>query len=214
MPQPLHAGLDWTATPSVNEPFAYGPGIVAVEDGEELEAAFDAIRLRFGFQGEIKGHDSSGEVLNAVFEVLISCEARMGVWLLDKSALLTQKNSVLPAPSVLRHQMACALLEKFIEKSALTRLLCDEDVRGKEEWKAFRTEILRINRRVRPDDKIKVAAWPSHHSALIQAADCLAYVSGRSIRGAALNSQSRDNLRALQAREENIFLVSKQWSET
>src|SRR5436190_109832 len=51
---PLHAGLDWTATPSLNEPFAYGPGIVAVEDREELEAAFNAIRVHFGFQGEIK----------------------------------------------------------------------------------------------------------------------------------------------------------------
>ena len=131
--QPLHAGLDWTATPSLNEPFPYGPGLVAVEDAEKLEAAFTAIRTRFGFEGEIKGHNSSGEVLDAVFEALIAGEARVGVWLLDKSALLTQSRADLPAPALLRHQMGCALAQRFIEKHALTRLLCDEDIRGKAE---------------------------------------------------------------------------------
>lgn len=138
----------------------------------------------------------------------------MGVWLLDKSALLIDTHSVLPAPAVLRHQVACALFQKVIEKGALARLLCDEDIRGKGEWKSFRTEILRINRRVRPDDKIKVAAWPSHQSPLIQAADCLAYVFGRSIRGAALNARLRQDLRALQRREDNIFMVCEAWGQT
>lgn len=210
----LEAGLDWTATPSLNEPFPYGPGIVGVEDEEKLEAAFAGIGARFGFGGEIKGHDSSGEVLEAVFEALLNCEARVGVLLLDKSALLMGQGAVLPAPAILRHQMACALGEKFIEKHALARLLCDEDIRGKHEWAAFRTEILRLHRRLRPDGKIKVAAWPSHQSALIQAADCVAYVFGRAVRGGALNTGLHDKLRALQAREENIFLSVREWGET
>lgn len=210
--QLLQAGLDWTATPSLNEPFPYGPGIVGVEDGEKLETAFAGIGARFGFQGEIKGHDSSGEVLEAVFEALLSCEARVGVLLLDKSALLMGQGAVLPAPAILRHQMACALAEKFIEKHALARLLCDEDIRGKREWGAFRTEMLRLHRRLRSDSKIKVAAWPSHQSALIQAADCVAYVFGRAVRGGALDAGLRLKLRALQAREENIFMSVREWT--
>jgi hypothetical protein len=212
--QLLHAGLDWTATPSLNEPFPYGPGLVAVEDEEKLEAAFTAIRTQFGFEGEIKGHNSSGEVLNAVFEALIECEARVGVLLLDKSALLAQSQATLPAPALLRHQMGCALATQFIEKHALARLLCDEDIRGRGEWAAFRTEILRCNRRLRPDVKLKVAAWPSHHNVLIQAADCAAYVFSRAVRGGALDTRLRDNLRALQTREENIFMTVREWSET
>ena len=214
MLQLLSAGLDWTATPSLNEPFPYGPGLVAIEDEKKLEAAFTAIRARFGFEGEIKGHDSSGQVLDAVFEALLSCEARVGVLLLDKSALLMGQGAILPAPAILRHQMACALVEKFIEKHALARLLCDEDIRGKREWAAFRTEILRLHRRLKSDGKIKVAAWPSHQSALIQAADCAAYVFSRAVRGGALNAGLRFKLRALQAREENIFISVRGWSET
>ena len=210
----LDAGLDWTATPSLNEPFPYGPGIVGVGDGEKLETAFAGIGARFGFDGEIKGHDSSGEVLEAVFEVLLSCDARVGILLLDKSTLLSSKGAILPAPAILRHQMACRLAEKFIEKHALARLLCDEDIRGKREWATFRTEILRLQRRLRPDSKIKVAAWPSHQSALIQAADCVTYVFGRAIRGGALDAGLRDKLHALQAREENIFIVVREWTET
>ncbi len=211
----LHAGLDWTATPSLNEPFPYGPAIVAVEDKSALEEAFEKIGAKFGFSGEIKGHDSSGEVLNAVFETLIKLDARVGCLLLDKTALLTQTSPILPAPAVLRHQMACALCEKFLKKHALARLLCDEEIRGKAEWNRFRTEITRCNRRLRPDHKIKIAAWPSHKNALIQAADCVAYVTARSIRGANLDARLRENLRVLQSNAGNIFMVTDKWeSET
>jgi hypothetical protein len=62
--------------------------------------------------------------------------------------------------------------------------------------------------------KLKVAARPSHQSALIQAADCAAYVFSRAVRGGALDVRLRDNLRALQAREENVFIAVRKWSET
>ena len=211
----FHAGLDWTATPSLNEPFPYGPAIVAVEDENVLELAFKKIGARFGFRGEIKGHNSSGEVLNAVFETLIELDARVGCLLLDKRALLAQPNLALPVPAALRHQMACQLIERFLEKHALARLLCDEEIRGKAEWNRFRTEILRCNRRLQPANKMKVAAWPSHKNALIQAADCVAYVYARSIRGAILDAQLRENLRVLQSDASNIFMVTDRWeSET
>ena len=211
----LFAGLDWTATPSLNEPFPYGPAIVGVEDEEALELAFGQIGIRFGFSGEIKGHDSSGEVLNAVFETLIERDARVGCLLLDKRALLAQSKLVLPAPAVLRHQMACQLIERFLERHALARLLCDEEIRGKAEWDRFRTALLRCNRSLQPQNKLKVAAWPSHKNTLIQAADCVAYVYARSTRGASLDARLRENLRVLQKNASNIFIVTSNWeSET
>ena len=207
----LKAGFDWTATPSLNEPFPYGPAIVAVENESALEAAFERIRVRFEFGGEIKGHDSSSQVLGAALETLLDCDARVGCLLLDKRVLLEQTKPTLPAPAILRHQMACALAERFIEKHALARLKCDDEIRGKSEWRAFRTAILRANRRLRPGNKMKVAAWPSHQSALVQAADCVAYVAARAIRGAALDAELRGKLRALQARSKNIFEVTDNW---
>ncbi len=211
MPQLFSAGVDWTATPSLNEPFPYGPALVAVEDESELEAAWEEIQLRFGFRSEIKGHDSSGEVLNAVFEALEKCKASVGSLLLDKRALLTIPNALLPAPATLRHQMAVALTTRFIEQHALARLLCDEEIRGKSEWGAFRTDILRANRRLHPTQKMRVAAWPSHKSVLIQAADCVAYAFAREIRGATLDAPVRARLRAMQEREGNFFVVTDKW---
>jgi hypothetical protein len=208
----LKAGLDWTATPSLNEPFPYGPSIVGVENAEELELAFRAIGIRFGFEGELKGHNSSGEVLTVALQAIVDCRARVGVLLLDKSSLLLQKNPSLPNPAVLRHQMACALVERFIEKHPLARLLCDEDIRGQREWNSFRTDILRCNRRLRPDCKIKVAAWPSHQNVLIQAADVVAYVFSRWVRGGALEPELRELLRTLQEHNDNLFLVEKGWN--
>jgi hypothetical protein len=208
-----HAGLDWTATPSLNEPFAYGPGVVAVPDGATFEAAFCEIHQRFGISGkEIKGHNSSIEVLDAVLQVLIDTQAKVGVLLLDKSRLLTNPNAKLPSPAVLRHQMACVLLEQFLASHPLAILYCDEDIRGQKEQQAFKTEILRCKRALQPYSKMKISMRPSHKSVLIQAADVLAYVYSRELRGA-LAPQLRRKLDSLRADTNNLFLTVTDWEE-
>lgn len=211
----MDGGLDWTATPSLNEPRPYGPCLVAVEDETVLATAFSDIARRFGFTGgEIRGHNSSIEVLVAVMQALQSCDAKIGVLLLDKRQLLNAAHPRLAPPSQLRHEMACVLVERFLQRHALMRLLCDEDIRGKREQERFRTEILCGHRHRHTEAHLKVGFRPSEKSALIQAADAVAYVCSRYVRGASLASELRRSADAIRADAKNFFWVVEDWKET
>jgi hypothetical protein len=209
----LQAGLDWTGTPTLNDSTPYGPSIVAVESSSTLGAAFESVRKEFRFEGEIKGHrlNSNPEMLNSILDVLIGFEARVSVLLLDKHGLREAADHSLPFPALLRHQMSCSLAKSFIELQPLSQLICDDEIRGKQEWSNFRTEILRINRSLHPQQKLKVGAWPSDKSALVQAADVTAYVFSRSVRGETLDTQVKDKLKFLQTHPQNRFEVIKSW---
>lgn len=213
MSSPLQAGLDWTGTPSLNRASPYGPCIVGTEDVSVLETEFAQIRVRFGIEGEVKGHSSKVAVLSAVLETLLNSQTRVGALVLDKSELLLRPHPLLAAPAILRHQMACAAFKGFIELQPISQLLCDEDIRGKREWEVSRTEILRINRATHPNQKLKVSSWPSEHSVLIQAADVVAYVFSRAVRNGTIDPQLYIKLRALQSRPENRFEIVKSWGE-
>lgn len=210
----MDGGLDWTATPSLNEPFPYGPCLVAVEDDTALGTAFSEIARRFGFAGrEIRGHNSSTEVLAAVMQAVQNCDAKIGVLLLDKRQLLNIAHPRLAPPSQLRHEMACVVAERFLQRHALTRLLCDEDIRGKREQERFRTAILRGHRHRHPEERFKVGFRPSEKSGLIQAADAVAYICSRYVRGAPLATELRQSVDAIRADAENFFGVVEDWEE-
>lgn len=202
----MYAGLDYTATPSANEPYPYGPCLVAVSNENDFEVVWQKMIVDCGEGAtEIKGHDSSGIILRRALQIIIEADAKVALLLLDKKLLLNEAKNQLPPPAQLRLEMGCALIEKFLTLEPISRLLCDEDFKGKSEQAAFRTEILRINRRVQPESRMKVGFRPSHKSALIQAADVVAYVGSRFLRGAKLTGDLRREYKTL--REENAVVM-------
>lgn len=194
----MYGGFDYTATPTLNEPQPYGPCLVAVADEEAFETSWAKIIEDCGQSSmEIKGHDSGEEILRRAVRVIEESDAKVGLLLLDKRDLLHYKSSTLLSPSRLRLAMGCFLVESFLRVQPLFRLLCDEDFKGKREQQEFRSAVLRCNRIAQPQTKLKVGFRPSHKSALIQAADVVAYVGSRRVRGGTLSAALRhdyDNL--------------------
>jgi hypothetical protein len=207
----FYAGLDYTATPSAHEPQPYGPCIVTVPDEAAFEVAWRQIFVAHGISAdEIKGHNSSEDVLLESLRTIRTTNAQIGLLLLDKTRILSG-TSTLPAPARLRLEMGCTLVKIVLELQPIGRLLCDEEFKGRAEQAAFRTAILRIKRRVQSESKMKVGFRPSHKSTLIQAADVVAYIGSRYFRGAKLTHSLRREFETLRAENDDRIQLVDGW---
>lgn len=208
------AGLDWTGTPSLNEPHPYGPGIIAVPDKDFFEAEFNLIKQQFRIpqDRELRGHRSSPEILAAVLRLLLTMDCWIGIMLWDKHRAIERKE-VWPKPAVLRHHTGVWLAQRLLDKLAIQSLYCDEDIRGKREQQLFRTDISRCNTRIHPASKMKIALWPSDKSNLIQCADVVTYVAARSLRPCGLTPELQNLWQRLQNNPRVIYWILDKWEE-
>ena len=209
----MHAGLDWTGTPSLNEPHPYGPCLVAVGDKTSFDEAWSFLAQEAGVERgeEIKGHKSPPRVLENVLRLVIASEVCVGVLLLDKSEAFRIR-AIWPLPANLRQQTALGLIEEMVQNHVLQSLVCDEDIRGKREQQQFRTAVLRCNAQLQTA-KMKVGFRRSEKSSLIQCADVIAYVAARSLRENALTPELEKLWRYLKKQPQTYYRVIYKWEE-
>lgn len=210
----MDAGLDWTGTPSLNEPHPYGPCLIGVRDREQFDAVWSllAVNAGIGRGEEIKGHKSPPHLLANVLRLVLANEVCVNILLLDKRKAI-QERAIWPVPPVMRHQTALHLADEAMQRMAFRLLLCDEDIRGKGEQQHFKTAVLRCNARLQPANRMKLGFWPSEKSNLIQCADVIAYVAARSLRENALTQELQTLWGRMQSQAQTSYKVLQEWNE-
>jgi hypothetical protein len=188
--------------------------IVAVIDSNQIESEFALIKLKHGIPQdmELKGHGLPPKVLSDVLRLLLKEDAFIGIVLLDKRHALETK-AIWPKPAIVRHQIGVQLVKSVLDRIVVRTLHCDEDIRGRLEQQAFRTEILRYYALIHSRSKIKISLRPSDKSTLIQCGDIVTYVAARSLRPNGLTVELQFLWQCLQNRQNTVYSVLYKWEE-
>jgi len=217
---PLYAGLDCSGTPNLegedgrHDP--YTPCVVALE-AERLRALQDSLailRARYNMVAgqEYHGHSMSEEMQADFLEITRAEGMLVGALLIDKAA--TRQNwrgIVLPSPADFQMLAMRAGLEAFVSSYCLTRLWCDEDIRGKKRQKQMTTEILRVHRAVWTHQKSKVGFIASSGELMVQAADVAAYGLACHARGSIRSPRLKRQIEAIQEDPRNVITGPTPW---
>lgn len=188
------AGFDCSGTPNLtgddgkHDPYTLCVVALPAEDKRmtTLRNNLALVRFRYHMSAgqEFHAHNMSEEMRADVLEVALAQDLIVGALLIDKAATREKWGAVaFPSPAGFQVLAARAALEPFLRRYCLTRLFCDEDVRGRERQKRLTTEVLQIHRETWPNTKLKVRFIGSEQEPLIQVADVMAYGLACEVRG-------------------------------
>lgn len=207
------AGLDRSETPNPKKRKTglefYTICIAAFEVPlEELEAVLAGVRQECGkpAHAEFRGHDDPEAVQLKVLRAVAPLNPVVGVALYEKAAAtqLQQEHSRIE-PAMFQVTASLALLEMFFTRYQLSRLWCDEDIKGKAKQEEFETAAERLHRAAYPGTRMKVRHKASHQSAPIQMADVFAYGLSRLARGLVEDAELRQWLKAIRDDPRNVI---------
>lgn len=213
----LYAGGDWSGKPDKPsgpiDIFAFS--VAAFPDVEVLNAEALALRQELGMplDEEFHGHEMSDAMNAAGIEMGLRLEMRVGVLLVNKSAIPLSGQLILPSPTRFTREIALRLLERFVPLCPLQRLWLDEDIKGRAAQQSFETEVRQVSRAHHPASTCRADFRRSHTNVPVQVADVVAYVLSRQARGVSFGSPMQNTLRKLRSTPQHLILGPVAWDE-
>lgn len=205
----LDAGMDWSGVVCRENKVVdlYTPCIVAVQDAGIVNLPMADLRKRFGMgqDEEFHGHECSTEMLISILELALELHIRVGALLIDKSV------APIPSPAHFASLSALRLLNDYLPGTCLSRLWCDEDIKGKKSQAAFKTCIARLQRQFHPHQSVKTSFRDSRKSNLIQVADVVIYSLAWEIGKTRVNPTLKKCLEKLRAETSNLIMRPTRW---
>lgn len=213
----LYAGGDWSGKPDkpsgLSDIFSFA--VVMTEDLEAAEEEFALLKRRLGMKAdkEFHGHEMNDTQNAAVLELILHQEMRIGILMINKSAVPLTRQITLPTGPRFTHEVAMRLFELFVPGCPLSRVWLDEDIKGKATQQLFKTDVQRVCRTHHPASTCKVVFRGSHTSLMIQLADVVAYVLSRQARGVRFYPPLESVLRKLRSDSRHLILGPLPWEE-
>lgn len=211
----LYAGGDWSGKPDrpsgLIDIFSFA--VVGFDDLDALNASALALKRQLGMPlaEEFHGHEMNDARNAAVIEMGLRLGMRVGVLMVNKSAVPLSGRIVLPAPAQFTHEITLRLLERFVPDSPLLRLWLDEDIKGKALQQLLETDVKRVCRSHHPASNCKVGFRRSHTNVPVQVADVVAYVLSRQARSVRFGLPLQNALRRLRSDEQHLILGPLPW---
>lgn len=217
----LYAGLDRSGTP---DPIKRKPGrefyticSAAVEvDLDELRSVFALVREQSGMSAEqeFKGHDDPEDVQLKVLHAARGMNLLVAASIYEKGDLLwVPSHHGNPNASQFQEFAALSLLERLFRRYQISKLWCDEDIKGKAKQQSFESAIAKLHRTAYPGVRIAVRHKSSNKSDLIQLADILGYGLSRLARGVVEKTELRRCLEEIWTDPRNIVEGPHPWSK-
>jgi hypothetical protein len=213
----LYAGGDWSGKPDKPS----GPidifsfAVAAFADLDVLNAQALELRRDLGMplDEEFHGHEMSDAMNARVLEMGMQLEMRVGVLMVNKSAVSLRGRVALPDPGRFTHEIALHLLQRFVPLCPLQRLWCDEDIKGRAAQQSFETEVRQVSRAHHPASTCRADFRRSHTNVPVQVADVVAYVLSRQARGVRFGPPLQNALRKLRSSPQHLILGPVPWEE-
>ena len=122
----LYAGGDWSGKPDkpLGQSDIFSFTVVMTEDLEAAEEEFALLkrRLRMKADQEFHGHEMNDTQNAAVLELILQQKMRIGILLINKSAIPLTNQITLPVGPRFTHKIAMRLLERLVPGCPLSRV--------------------------------------------------------------------------------------------
>jgi hypothetical protein len=213
----FYAGADWSGKPDkpIGAVDIFSFAVAAFPDLEALNEACIATKRDLGMPAieEFHAHNMSDAMNAAVLEMGMRLGMRVGILIVNKTAVPVDGKVLLPDPARFTQQISMKLLEQFVPHCPLSRLWCDEDIKGSAAQKEFKTAVRRVCRAHHPDISFEMGFRRSHTSFPVQMADVVAYVLSRQARGSKFEPPLENVLRKIRKNEQHLILGPLPWEE-